>query len=240
MSALNAVGYQVLPALLSTDDVDAMRSAISDGIDRIARGLLTPFDTSGPGLPLEGRLDAVARNDRAYAAALLQAVMADVQHDERIARLQRHPAVLRAVHAAVAPEVPTTFVIRPRAAIHAFMDRISPWHQDVVRPQASNGCARVRVACWIPLADVDADHGALDVLPGRWDGPFAHTVNPHGHFEITDTRLDSRNARAVPMRSGDVLLLDRFVPHRSRLVQEDRGRWAIVMWVKTIEQAGAC
>ena len=240
MSALNADGYEVLPALLSPADVDAMRSAIADGIDRIARALLTPFDTSRPGMPLEARLDAVARSDRAYAAALLQAVMADVQHDERIARLPRHPGVLRAVQAAVAPEVPTTFVIRPRAAIHAFMDRISPWHQDVVRPQASTGCARVRVACWIPLGDVDADNGALDVLPGRWDAPFAHTISPHGHFEISDPRFDSGNARVIPMRTGDVLLLDRFLPHRSRIVQEDRGRWSIVMWVKTIAQAGAC
>jgi hypothetical protein len=36
----------------------------------------------------------------------------------------------------------------------------------------------------------------------------------------------------VPARRGDVVFLDRFVPHRALPVRHDCSRWAVVMWVK--------
>jgi hypothetical protein len=40
------------------------------------------------------------------------------------------------------------------------------------------------------------------------------------------------------MRAGDVLVLDRFVPHRSLPVRAGHVRWAIVMWVKAVAAEG--
>jgi hypothetical protein len=233
MTSIHTDGYQVERRIFTPAEITAMRSAISDGIDRIARVMLTPFEASAPGLSIEERLEDVARRDRAYAAALLQVVMADVQHDVRISAIQHHPLLADAVARVVAPATPSQFVIRTRAAPPAFCDRMSPWHQDVVKPNAATGCARVQVACWIPLGDVDADTGALEVIPGRWTEPFPHDTNPNGHFEITDDRLATAERRVVPLRQGDVLLLDRFIPHRSCHIAGSRGRWAVVMWVKT-------
>ena len=167
---------------------------------------MTPFAASLPLAPIEERIERVAREDRAYASALLQVVMADAQRDPRVAAITTHPALSRSIVRVLAPDIPTGHVIRTRAAIPAFRSRISPWHQDVPRPQSATGCATVRVACWSPLSDVDANSGALEVLPGRWEAPFHHEAGDDGHFGIPEEALPGIDPCVVPMRSGDVLL----------------------------------
>lgn len=233
MSSVITEGFTLVPGLLMPDVITRLRGAIEDTIDRVARAMLTPYETSCPGLPLEERLEQVARRDRAYASALLQAVMADAHRDPRVGALASYPDLSSTVSVALAPEIATGHVIRTRAAIPAFSSRISPWHQDVTRPNEKTGCARVRLACWIPLADVDETTGALEVMPGTWEAPCRHVVRDDGHFEIPDDALPTGERRVLPMRAGDVLLLDRFVPHRARPTAGLRGRWAVVMWVKT-------
>jgi ectoine hydroxylase-related dioxygenase (phytanoyl-CoA dioxygenase family) len=233
-------GFQVLPGLFTQKEIGSLRSAIEDSIDRVARVMLTPFETSLPSVPLEERLERVARQDRAYASALLQVVMADAQRDARLAAVANHQLLAEAINAVLTPDVPTGHVIRTRAAIPAFSSRISPWHQDVPRPEAAIGCATVRVACWIPLSDVDEHTGALEVLPGAWDAPCRHEADDDGHFGIPDEALPRCEPRVVPMQSGDVLLLDRFVPHRARPTRGFQGRWSVVMWVKAGGRRSAC
>lgn len=240
MSAALQDGFTVLPAIFTQEEIASLRQAIADSIDRVARVMLTPFAASLPSAPIEERLERVAREDRAYASALLQVVMADAQRDPRVAAIAMHPSLSESIVTLLAPEVPTGHVIRTRAAIPAFSARISPWHQDVPRPQSATGCATVRVACWIPLSDVDANSGALEVLPGTWDAPCRHEAGDDGHFGIPAEALPDVEPRVVPMRSGDALLLDRFIPHRARPTRGLQGRWSVVMWVKAGGQPSAC
>jgi hypothetical protein len=240
MSAALQDGFQVLPAIFTQDEVFSLRQAIADSIDRVARVMLTPFATSLPSAPLEERLERVAREDRAYASALLQVVMADAQRDPRLAAVATHPSLSESIATLLAPDVPTGHVIRTRAAIPAFRSRISPWHQDVPRPQSATGCATVKVACWIPLSDVDEHSGALEVLPGAWNAPCPHEAGDDGHFGIPEEALPAGKAHVVPMRSGDVLLLDRFIPHRARPTRGLQGRWSVVMWVKAGGHPSSC
>ena len=97
MSAVSSEGFRVLPGLLNPDDIGKLRSAIEDSIDRVARVMLTTYESSCLSSPIEERLERVARRDRAYAAALLQVVMADAQHDARLATLPRHLSLATAV-----------------------------------------------------------------------------------------------------------------------------------------------
>jgi ectoine hydroxylase-related dioxygenase (phytanoyl-CoA dioxygenase family) len=240
MSVALQEGFTVLPAIFTQVEIATLRQAIADSIDRVARAMLTPFAASLPSAPIEERLERVAREDRAYASALLQVVMADAQRDPRMAALAAHPLLNEAIVTLLAPEVATGHVIRTRAAIPAFSSRISPWHQDVPRPQSATGCATVRVACWIPLSDVDEHSGALEVLPGTWDAPCPHESVGDGHFGIPQQALPRVEPRVVPMRSGDVLLLDRFIPHRARPTRGLQGRWSVVMWVKAGVHPSSC
>jgi len=233
MSVLSRDGFQVLPGLLAPEEIGDLRRAIEDSIDRVARVMLTPYGNSCPATPLEERIERVARQDRAYASALLQVVMADAQHDARLTAVARHPLLGAAVSAVLAPDAPSGHVIRTRAAIPAFTSQISPWHQDVPRPQEETRYAMVRLACWIPLSDVDEHTGALEVLPGAWKAPCRHEMGDDGHFGIPNEALPREEPHLVPMRRGDVLLLDRFVPHRARPTRGLQGRWSVVMWVKT-------
>src|SRR5262249_21636691 len=154
--------------------------------------------------------------------------------------LAAHPGLTQAIDAVLAPEVATGHVIRTRAAMPAFTSRISPWHQDVPRPQCPTGCATVRVACWIPLSDVGEHSGALEVIPGNWTAPCRHEAGDDGHFWIPEAALPDGERTVVPMRTGDVLLLDRFIPHRARPTRGLQGRWSVVMWVKAGGRQSAC
>ena len=240
MSATLQDGFAVLQTVFAQDDIGALRQAITDSIDRVARVMLTPFETSLPSTPLEERIERVARDDPAYASALLQVVMADAQRDARMTAIADHPRLREAVDGLLAPDVVTGYVIRTRAAIPAFTSRISPWHQDVPRPQSATGCATVRMACWIPLSDVDEHSGALEVIRGTFDKPCRHVADDDGHFGIPEQALPNGEPEVVPMRAGDVLLLDRFVPHRARPTRGLRGRWSVVMWAKAGGRASVC
>jgi ectoine hydroxylase-related dioxygenase (phytanoyl-CoA dioxygenase family) len=240
MNATLQDGFTVLPAIFNHDEIATLRQAIADTIDRVARVMLTPFAASLPAAPIEERLERVAREDRAYASALLQVVMADAQRDPRVAAIATHPLLGESITTLLAPELPTGHVIRTRAALPAFSARTSPWHQDVPYPQSGTGCATVRVACWIPLSDVDEHTGALEVLPGAWHTPYPHEAGDDGHFGIPDDALPGVEPQVVPMRSGDVMLLDRFIPHRARPTRGLQGRWSVVMWVKAGGQRSSC
>ena len=240
MSAVLQQGFTVLPGVFAAAEIEGLRRAITDSIDRVARVMLTPFAASLPSAPIEERLERVAREDRAYASALLQVVMADAQRDSRLTAIAAHPVLSVQIASLLAPDVPTGHVIRTRAAIPAFTSRISPWHQDVPRPQSATGCATVRVACWIPLSDVDEHSGALEVIPGAWVAPCPHEAGDNGHFGIPEEALPDGDRHVVAMRSGDVLLLDRFIPHRARPTRGLRGRWSVVMWVKAGDRPASC
>jgi ectoine hydroxylase-related dioxygenase (phytanoyl-CoA dioxygenase family) len=240
MSAVLQQGFTMLPGIFTAGEIDGLRQAITESIDRVARVMLTPFAASLPSAPIEERIERVARDDRAYASALLQVVMADAQRDPRLTAVAAHPTLSAQIASLLAPDIRTGYVIRTRAAIPAFTSRISPWHQDVPRPQSATGCATVRIACWIPLSDVEEHSGALEVMPGAWDAPFSHEAGDDGHFGIPEGSLPDGERRVVPMRSGDVLLLDRFIPHRARPTRGLQGRWSVVMWVKAGGGPASC
>src|SRR5687768_1699295 len=137
MNAALQDGFAVLPAIFTQEEIASLRQAVADSIDRVARVMLTPFAASLPAAPIEERIERVAREDRAYASALLQVVMADAQRDPRVASITTHPVLSESIVTVLAPDIPTGHVIRTRAAIPAFGSRISPWHQDVPRPQSA-------------------------------------------------------------------------------------------------------
>jgi len=234
MNDFAAQGYQIIRGIFSAADIALFREAITETIDRVARALRTPLSTSHPDASFEERLPMIAREDRAYAAALFHAVMADAQRDERIQTIGTGERLSSAVSRALNPMTRTGHIIRTRATIPEFSAGRAAWHQDVIqrRTDSMTGCASVRVACWIPLSDVDATTGALEVVPGRWTEPFPHSPGADGQFAMDDKYVSGSKHCVVPLRLGDVLLLDRYIPHRSSPVQPGRARWAIVMWVK--------
>jgi ectoine hydroxylase-related dioxygenase (phytanoyl-CoA dioxygenase family) len=233
MKELSSQGYHVARTVLSSNEMTSLRDAISETIDRVARAFRAPFEASCPESLLEQRIDNIARLDRSLAVALFHAVMADAQRDPRIDALSCHSKLTSTIADVVRPLIRTGQVIRTRAAIPALSSLRSPWHQDVIEKTSKPvGCATVRLACWIPLTDVDERSGALELIPGAWTDPLPHCTDHEGRFVVDDENLPASSSRVVSLNRGDVLFLDRFVPHRSLPVQHGRARWAVVMWVK--------
>jgi ectoine hydroxylase-related dioxygenase (phytanoyl-CoA dioxygenase family) len=231
MDLLNQNGFEILENVLDPATILSFRSAIGDTIDRFARAMRAPFEASYPNDPLEERLDRAAAKDRVYSLALFRAALADAHRDPRIEAVSTHRRLSALIDDLLGPMRRTGQTIRARASVSAFSPAQSPWHQDVVRESAT-GCGTVRFACWIPLSDVDASSGALEVAPGAWMAPLPHLEDAEGgRFRIPEEQLPEQR-HIIPVRCGDVLVIDRFLPHRSLHVTGTRARWAIVMWVK--------
>jgi ectoine hydroxylase-related dioxygenase (phytanoyl-CoA dioxygenase family) len=236
MSQLASQGYQILSNVLSADEISGMRAAITETIDRVASALRAPISMSCPEALFEDRIEQIAAQDRGYGFAIFRAVMADAQRDPRIEVIVDHPTLTANLSELLAPLTRTGQVIRPRASVAAFSKASHPWHQDVVRP-SNTGCGSVRVACWIPLTEVDERSGSLEMIPGAWREPLPHEVRGDGVFGIKEDYLPQTERRRVPLKPGDVLVLDRFIPHRTLPVEHGKARWAVAMWVRAAEAA---
>ena len=96
-------GYAVGTGIFTQTEIHQMQTSITETINRLARGFLTPYETSCPAVPFAERLERVAQLDRAYAAALVHGVFADAHHDPHIAGLAEHPRLMDDVTYLVAP-----------------------------------------------------------------------------------------------------------------------------------------
>jgi len=231
MNDLATNGYQIVHDVMSEGEVHSMRLAINETIDRVAKALRAPFSTSDPEARIEERLDSIAHHDRVYALALFRAVLADSHRDPRIEMLAHHPRLTSIVSDLLSPLSRTGQVIRARAAVQAFSSAGHRWHQDVVRP-APDGCGSVRFACWIPLSDVDQYTGSLEVVRSAAHDCLPHESDSDSRFFIPEEHLPMQGREVVALKCGDVLIVDRFTPHRSLPIPSGRSRWAVAMWVK--------
>ena len=87
----------------------------------------------------------------------------------------------------------------------------------------------------MPLTEVDDQSGALEVIPG-WRQPLPHEVRDDGVFAIVEDHLPSTERCSIALKPGDVLILDRYTPHRSLPVLHGKARWAVAMWVKAVAE----
>jgi hypothetical protein len=234
MNELNANGFLVLQDVLPPAEIRSYREALGETVDRVAAALRAPVSLSAPGIALEDRFGRIAGQDHAYAVALFRAVMADAHRDERIGGLASHPRLNREMSELLTPLTVTGRTIRPRALVPGIAPDDGSWHQDVVRETSGyNTCGTVRLACWAPLADVDETSGALEVMPGAWKQPLPHVGGDDGRFSIPTECLPEAERRVVSARAGDVVVLDRFVPHRTSPLGRGRAaRWAVAMWLR--------
>lgn len=225
-------GFEILTDVFTAAEIRSFREAVNETIDRAAHAMRAPFSASHPDASIEDRLDRAAKDDRVYSLALMRTTLADAQRDSRIEAIASHSGLSARISDLLFPMTRTGQTIRVRAAIHAFSRANSPWHQDVIR-ESESGCGTVRLACWMPLSDVDARSGALEVVPGKWPRPLPH-IEDHegGRFYIEERDLPRGGRRAIPIQRGDVLIIDRFLPHRSLPLETAQARWAIVMWIK--------
>jgi hypothetical protein len=230
---ITACGYVRGRNIFCPAEIKQLQDSITDTTNRLARGFLTPYASSLPDLPLEERLEQVAQRDRAYAYALLHGIFADAHLDPRIAGLADHPRLMAHVQHFVAPQRIIGHITRVRVNIPSFPQKRSPWHQDVTNHRGPDGhYSPVALACWIPLVDATVANGTLEAIPGVYDAPYPHQQTEDGKIFIAPDLLPDASRETLPCPAGDVIFLDRFLPHRTLPNQSTRIRWTLVMWVK--------
>jgi ectoine hydroxylase-related dioxygenase (phytanoyl-CoA dioxygenase family) len=113
----------------------------------------------------------------------------------------------------------------PRTAWMAQM----PWHQDgaYLDPECD---AHTYLTVWAPLVEVTPENGCLEVVLGA-DRP----VLPHRNLEgssflhLRPEAFPREPVVALPVKPGDLVLMDGRTPHRSGPNGTDRVRWAVDM-----------
>ncbi len=247
-------GFLVVPGVLEASDFAALRveyaEVLRDLVDR--RGLRDGRGTE-PGEDLEAdrtfeaRLLSIA-SQPGFDLALLAELDITLPHmpftvlrpdsqmhiGPAVLELLTNPAILDVVEGLLGGEIaaspnqhcrlklpisgsPESFGGRRGETIYA----PTMWHQDAMTQIPSSDQTEV-LTCWVPTDDVEERHGCLSVVPG------AHTdkhLLPWPLDEATTTELEAR-AVPLPVKRGDIVLLDKRIPHGSRVNRSERVRWS--------------
>ncbi|MBT4100142.1 MAG: mitomycin antibiotic biosynthesis protein [Gemmatimonadetes bacterium] len=102
---------------------------------------------------------------------------------------------------------------------------MAPWHQDaaVMMPEAENSDV---ITCWMPLLRATPEMGCMEVMPGIvGDGYLRH--QKEGGTTIVEELLPQQQATVMDCEQGDIVLMSRFTPHRSRPNLSEHCRWSL-------------
>ncbi|MDA0710933.1 MAG: phytanoyl-CoA dioxygenase family protein, partial [bacterium] len=101
-----------------------------------------------------------------------------------------------------------------------------PWHQDagVMMPEADLSNV---LTFWLPIGDATAEMGCMRILPGV---PKSHGYLKHqreGGTTIWPELLPEIEPVVAACQKGDIVVMDKFTPHRSTPNRTDLCRWSM-------------
>lgn len=129
-------------------------------------------------------------------------------------------------HARTKP--PTAYEGRTGPSFH-----VVPWHQDagVMMPEAEVSNI---VTCWLPLGDATIEMGCMQALPGVFNrGYLSHFKEEAATVTIRPEVLPSVAPMDLVCYKGDVVLLNKFTPHRSVPNVSEKCRWSLDLRYQT-------
>ena len=110
---------------------------------------------------------------------------------------------------------------------------VVPWHQDagVMMPEAEVSNI---VTCWLPLGEATIEMGCMQALPGVFNhGYLSHFKEEAATITIRPEVLPSVEPMDLVCYKGDVVLLNKFTPHRSVPNVSDKCRWSLDLRYQT-------
>ena len=232
-------GYFLVPGLFTEADMQPVRLAIEDEVDRLADRFYREGKVSSrfADQPFNRRL--VLLCESAQESVRIWELRTRAAVTPELYRLVRHPGLLELMTAILGPEVAWTgsFAVRvklPESEVTAF-----PWHQDT--QYYGNPTRHLHViSVWIPLVDVDERNGCLQLLPGshRWGllGGARDSERVVQMFEDVEQR---GKPVVLPMRRGDALAFSNLTCHSSTVNTTDEMRWSIDLRYVVPEAAAA-
>jgi len=82
------------------------------------------------------------------------------------------------------------------------------------------------ITCWMPLQRATPEMGCMEVIPGIIETGYL-THLKEGGTTIDPDLLPEKEPLIMDCEQGDIVLMDRFTPHRSRPNISDACRWSL-------------
>ena len=114
---------------------------------------------------------------------------------------------------------------------------MAPWHQDagVMIPEAEGSDV---ITCWLPLGESTAEMGCMAVIPGIVESGYLRHQK-EGGTTIVPELMPSTAPLIMDCHKGDVVLMSRFTPHRSRPNVSNLCRWSMdIRYQRTGQHTG--
>jgi phytanoyl-CoA hydroxylase len=218
-------GYLVVPGVLSRSEMEPIRNAIGDAVERQAEELWQAgkITERHQNATLERRLALLYRGIPREASIWNSQVFGRAVYD-----LLTHPAILEIVEMLIGPEITVNgdYWVRPKMPEER--STTYHWHQDSAYYGAGSENAGI-LTVWIPLVDTDEQNGCLQALPAshQWGLQPARSDPETGQLvPAVDPELRAR-PETLPMHAGDVLAFSELTYHKSLMNHSENVRWSI-------------
>jgi hypothetical protein len=107
-----------------------------------------------------------------------------------------------------------------------------PLHQDYVTTRC-----RTAWRMWIPLRDVDRQHGTMEVVPASHkSGPYPYASKNTGSLSIDRCEIERRGltAHSLELPAGDGVLFSPWLVHGSVPNRSQRTKWVLLLHVQDL------
>ena len=232
-------GYLVVENALDAGDLDPVIEEYREWIDRRARELHAAGSLSQlySEEPFERRLASItAENGEIYDDV-------DIDHMRGRATFEflRNDHLMDVLEGILGPEITCSPIQHVRAKLPDALrdpqvgsaggsdidkrvaENVAPLHQDA-QVHLEEADSTFILTVWLPLCDSTTENGCLEVFP------HVHreeTVYWGGGFGVADDHMGGREAVALPIRKGDLILMHKLTPHRSGPNTTDGIRWSM-------------
>jgi hypothetical protein len=239
-------GFVLVENFFKPEELQPVTHWIDELVDSLAKRLLAADKISDPcaGLPFESRLTAL---EKQFPGAAVLIHIGGIL-GQPLADLWGNAKLLDLVEQIIGPEIVGHPVWNLRSKTPNNPLVTVPWHQDTAY-LAAGSQNTLQPTAWVPLVDVEAHMGTLQVLRG---GHRIGRVLPHhlessrGHraswyLYIEDRDIQSLGLEVVTceMKKGSFLLFNQMIPHRSTENHSNTIRWSVdLRWQRPGEPSG--
>lgn len=225
-----AEGYLVVRNALQDSDLDPVIDEYAAHIDKRAHELYTAGKISQlyGGAPFNRRLALICQENNEIYPEL------DIMHLRGRASFAflRNDNLLDVVESLVGPEITCSPIqhIRPKLPSgltpQGADPHVAPWHQDAgVTWEEADPYFILTV--WLPFSEATPENGCLQIIPRTHDrGLLPHHSKPGVGTTIVEEAMPADAVVTLPMQKGDLLLMDKKIPHRSTPNVADTVRWS--------------
>ena len=216
MPRFSEEGYEIIPNLLTTQQVEWANTSLAELIDQGFEGVQYEVEVKD-GTTQQHRRDLVRK------------ITHYTKENAYLKSLSLLPMLLRSVETLLGEKA--EMVVENALLKPPLIGREKPWHQDTAIFDLPVDCPVV--GAWIALDAADEENGCMQVIPG------SHKAGPTPHFMLKDWQLCDRDvtqekAASIPLQPGDCLLWDGLLFHGSQPNRSTRRRRALQFHYKPL------